>query len=95
MELKGSQLCSQQHAIGSYLLPVKISNLQTTHRGCFKSSWTGSSAPLLCLPLHNSITVESSWTGGSALLLCRRRQNRVTAMHCRQPMNFSNGPCIN
>jgi hypothetical protein len=38
--------------------------------------------------------LKSSWTGGSAPLLCRERQNNITAAHCLQSTNFSNGPRI-
>jgi hypothetical protein len=38
--------------------------------------------------------LKSSWTGGSEPLLCRRSHNSITAAHCRQSTNFSNGPRV-
>jgi len=36
-------------------------------------------------------SLKSSWTGGNALLLCCYSYC-ITAAHCRQSTNFSNGP---
>jgi hypothetical protein len=36
--------------------------------------------------------LKNSWTGGSALLLCCYASLCITAVHCHQSTNFSNGP---
>jgi hypothetical protein len=36
--------------------------------------------------------LKSLWTGYSTLLLCIGRHNNITAAHCHQSTNFSNGP---
>jgi hypothetical protein len=38
--------------------------------------------------------LKGLWTGGSAPLLCRGIHNSITAPHCRQSTNFSNGPLV-
>jgi hypothetical protein len=47
--------------------------------------------------LHQNINniyegcLKSSWTGGSTPLLCCYASHCITAAHCRQFTNFSNG----
>jgi len=69
--------------------------------GARKMSWLGKWTSLsICgkeLVCEDSFStykspLKSSWTGGNVPLLWRRRHNSITAVHCCQSTNFSNGP---